>query len=154
MLQLSRWKVTLVVLALLFSVLFALPNVLPQSVRNSMPGFLPSRTVNLGLDLRGGSYLLMEVDTAAMQRELVSGEGRGDDACHGQHLDSGERLRQIHVVSESARAALALSCAKPNHACELSGIVLDVAHPLSSITLGGLRAAVNASRSRRIAANS
>jgi preprotein translocase subunit SecD len=72
MLQLSRWKVTLVILSLIFGVLFALPNVLPASVRASWPGFLPSQTVNLGLDLQGGSYLLMEVDIPAMRREQLS----------------------------------------------------------------------------------
>lgn len=72
MLQLSRWKVTLVVLSVLFGVLFALPNLLPASARANYPGFLPSQTVNLGLDLQGGSYLLLEVDVVAMRREQLS----------------------------------------------------------------------------------
>ena len=69
MIQISKWKVTLVTLSVIFGVLFALPNVLPANVRESLPGFLPSRTLNLGLDLQGGSYLLLEVDTAALERE-------------------------------------------------------------------------------------
>ena len=71
MLTLSRWKVTLVVLSVIFSVLFALPNVLPENVRRTLPGFLPSQTLNLGLDLQGGSYLLLEVDVAAMHKERL-----------------------------------------------------------------------------------
>jgi len=72
MLQLSRWKVILVVLSVALSVLFALPNVLPAETRDSLPGFLPKKAVNLGLDLQGGSYLLMEVDVEALHRERLS----------------------------------------------------------------------------------
>ena len=48
--------------------LFTLPNVLPANVRDSLPGFLPKQTLNLGLDLQGGSYLLLEVDTDGAAR--------------------------------------------------------------------------------------
>lgn len=72
MVQLSRWRVALVAVATALAVLLALPNVLPQSVRDGLPGFLPRQTLNLGLDLQGGSYLLLEVDVAALQRERVT----------------------------------------------------------------------------------
>jgi protein-export membrane protein SecD len=66
MMEISRWKVWLVACVTLLGVLFALPNFLPPSVRAGLPGFLPSQTLNLGLDLQGGSYLLLEVDTDDM----------------------------------------------------------------------------------------
>ena len=69
MIQLRPWKVALVVLALLLGVLFALPNVVPPGV---LPGFLPNQRLNLGLDLQGGSYLLYEVDTDALQAEQMT----------------------------------------------------------------------------------
>lgn len=72
MMNLSRWKVIVVVLAALFGVFFTLPNVLPPSVRSELPGFLPSKTLNLGLDLQGGSYLLYEVDTKALRAERLT----------------------------------------------------------------------------------
>ncbi|TAJ69540.1 MAG: protein translocase subunit SecD [Phenylobacterium sp.] len=72
MITVSRWRVILVVLAALYGILFTLPNVLPASVRDSLPGFLPKQTLNLGLDLQGGSYLLYEVDTAALRTELLT----------------------------------------------------------------------------------
>jgi preprotein translocase subunit SecD len=34
---------------------------LPDKVRNQLPSWLPSNTVSLGLDLQGGSYVLLEV---------------------------------------------------------------------------------------------
>jgi preprotein translocase subunit SecD len=70
MMTLSRWKVLLVLGVTLLGILFALPNALPSDVRQSLPPFL-QRTLNLGLDLQGGSYLLMEVDTQALRAEQL-----------------------------------------------------------------------------------
>ncbi|MBX9614629.1 MAG: protein translocase subunit SecD [Caulobacteraceae bacterium] len=71
MIQLSRWKVTLVALSLVFGVLLAFPNLLSPAQRASLPGWVPSNALNLGLDLQGGSYLLLEVDVAAMREKRV-----------------------------------------------------------------------------------
>lgn len=68
MMQLSRWKITLVTLVTLLGIWFSLPNLLPKTVLDQY-GFLPKNGLNLGLDLQGGSYLLLEVDTDAMARE-------------------------------------------------------------------------------------
>ena len=72
MIRLPRWKVFVVIAALVFGVVFTLPNLLPASVLASMPGWLPHNRINLGLDLQGGSYLLYEVDTAALKAEKLS----------------------------------------------------------------------------------
>lgn len=57
-------KTTFILGIILIMFLFALPNALPEKVRAAMPGWLPHQTVNLGLDLRGGSHLLFEVQMA------------------------------------------------------------------------------------------
>jgi preprotein translocase subunit SecD len=72
MIALSRWKVTLVTLAVLFGVVFILPNLLPQSVLGSLPGWYAAKKLNLGLDLQGGSSLLLEVDTASLKAERLT----------------------------------------------------------------------------------
>jgi preprotein translocase subunit SecD len=72
MMKPSRWKVVVVVLAVIFGVLFTLPNFLTAQQRAKLPGFLPSNTLNLGLDLQGGSYLLYSVDTAALAQEKIT----------------------------------------------------------------------------------
>ncbi|MBA4805918.1 protein translocase subunit SecD [Brevundimonas sp.] len=72
MIQLSRWKVTLVVVALLLGCLLAYPNLLSPAQRAALPGWLPKNALNLGLDLQGGSYLLLEVDVPAMREKRVT----------------------------------------------------------------------------------
>ncbi|CAL1692361.1 Protein translocase subunit SecD [Brevundimonas subvibrioides] len=71
MIQLSRWKVIVLIAALVLGLLLALPNVLSPSQRAALPGFMPKNTLNLGLDLQGGSYLLLEVDVDAMRTKRI-----------------------------------------------------------------------------------
>jgi len=68
-LQIPTWSRILTVLILLCGALIALPNALPENVRAKIPHWLPSGTVNLGLDLQGGSYLLLQVDLDQVQRD-------------------------------------------------------------------------------------
>lgn len=78
MIHLSRWKVVLLVLSLLFGLLFSYPNLLTAEQREALPGWLPKSGLNLGLDLQGGSYLLLEVDVAAMREKRLT--NLGEDA--------------------------------------------------------------------------
>jgi preprotein translocase subunit SecD len=75
MLALSRWKIILVVGSIIFGILYSLPNVLPDSALAHWPGFLPSKRLNLGLDLQGGSSLLYEVDTVALKKARLGDLG-------------------------------------------------------------------------------
>jgi SecD/SecF fusion protein len=56
-------------LFILLGLLSALPNVLPESVLQKLPTWYAANTITLGLDLRGGSHLLLEVDTQSLLRE-------------------------------------------------------------------------------------
>lgn len=69
MMQLSRWKVTVVIAMAVFGLLFAAPNLIPAQTRESLPSWVPAKTLNLGLDLQGGSYLLLEVNTQTLKRD-------------------------------------------------------------------------------------
>ena len=62
MLRIRLWQVIVVVLICAASILFAVPNLFNKdSLGDSYPDWLPSQQVNLGLDLQGGSHLLLEV---------------------------------------------------------------------------------------------
>ncbi len=65
----SPYLVTTYLAVILVALLFALPNVLPASVLERWPDALPSKPVALGLDLRGGSHLVLEVDGSELRRE-------------------------------------------------------------------------------------
>jgi protein-export membrane protein SecD len=56
----------------LFLAFWALPSVLPANVLASWPKWLPQSQVNLGLDLRGGSQILLEIDYAAVKRTRLT----------------------------------------------------------------------------------
>nr|WP_314070116.1 protein translocase subunit SecD [uncultured Roseococcus sp.] len=70
MMYFARWKTVAILLVCLVGVLVSLPNLLPRS---AFPGWMPVRQIALGLDLRGGSYLLLEVDTSVLLRERLEG---------------------------------------------------------------------------------
>ena len=62
MIQLAPWKKIAIILTCLGGLLFSIPNALPADVKANWPHWLPQKTVNLGLDLRGGAHLLYQVD--------------------------------------------------------------------------------------------
>jgi preprotein translocase subunit SecD len=64
MLDFPRWKVWAVTLAILAGILLAVPSLLPKSQVESWPAWVPSARINLGLDIAGGSQLLLEADIA------------------------------------------------------------------------------------------
>ncbi|ATP12578.1 protein translocase subunit SecDF [Bartonella henselae] len=64
------WLITLYCFILLSSIYVALPNLFSQEqVKNSK--FLTDTRVTLGLDLQGGSSLLLEVDTKTLKRDQL-----------------------------------------------------------------------------------
>jgi preprotein translocase subunit SecD len=68
---LPSWR-TLVIVAISLAGLLALfPNFLSRATLDSMPGWIPHRQITLGLDLQGGSYLLLEVELGPVYRERL-----------------------------------------------------------------------------------
>src|SRR5260221_11157649 len=72
MLHFQTWKIALVLIVCAFGVIFSAPNLVPASVLAKLPGFVPKQQVSLGLDLRGGSHLLLEVDFGAALKERLN----------------------------------------------------------------------------------
>ncbi len=65
----AKWKTYLNFAVLFFGILFALPNLFTDAQLASLPGWITPRKMSLGLDLRGGSYLLIEVDVRSVIRD-------------------------------------------------------------------------------------
>ena len=76
MLYFTRWKAAAIVLTALVVCLFAVPNFLPEKMVQSWPKWA-QRHVVLGLDLQGGSHILLEVDTNAVRKDKL--EATRDD---------------------------------------------------------------------------
>jgi len=71
MLDFPRWKVWLISLTILLGIFFAIPSLLPAQAREKWPSWLPKETISLGLDLAGGSQLLLEADAADAQKQRL-----------------------------------------------------------------------------------
>jgi SecD/SecF fusion protein len=78
---------------ILFGLITGLPNLLTAQQLASLPSWLPKQQVTLGLDLRGGSNLVLEVDAAALQRERVQ----------TLNADAVRVLRQARIQPQSVR---------------------------------------------------
>jgi protein-export membrane protein SecD len=73
MLYFPRWKTALILLVILGGIVATIPNFFPAAAVASWPSFLPKRQMVLGLDLRGGAHLLLEVDRDSLVKDrLVS----------------------------------------------------------------------------------
>ncbi|MEJ0024573.1 MAG: protein translocase subunit SecD [Rhizomicrobium sp.] len=71
MLQVSAWIRVVVWTIILAGAVIALPNALPDSVLAKFPSWLPTRAVSLGLDLQGGSHLLLEVEFDQVSKDKL-----------------------------------------------------------------------------------
>jgi preprotein translocase subunit SecD len=69
MINIAPWKIFLTLAVCVLGIFNSLPNMLSADARSSLPSFLPSKTVNLGLDLRGGAHLLYDVDVKKVFKE-------------------------------------------------------------------------------------
>ena len=108
MLYFENWKIALICAVCALGVLLSLPNLFGPSFLAQMPKWLPHKQVALGLDLRGGSYLLLEVDVAAAQRDrlnLIIDNVR--NALRGPHpISEVERLTGMVVERRAEGIAL------------------------------------------------
>ena len=107
MLDFPRWKVWLVTLSLVFGVYYAIPSLLPPSITAQMPAILSPR-VNLGLDLAGGSQLLLEAQTEGVARQRLEDM---EDIIRPQLRRSGIEFGDMSTAS----GRLAFTVTNPTH---------------------------------------
>ena len=71
MLDFPRWKIASIIGVLLIGILLAVPSLMPESTAKQLGlGFAPR--ISLGLDLAGGSHILLEADTADVAKTRLS----------------------------------------------------------------------------------
>ncbi|UNM06443.1 MAG: protein translocase subunit SecD [Holosporaceae bacterium] len=68
----KRWRVITIFLICLVGSWYGVQHFLPSRVLNALPNFLPREKVSLGLDLQGGSSILLEVDLKNLLRDSLA----------------------------------------------------------------------------------
>ncbi|MDA7705552.1 protein translocase subunit SecD [Rickettsiales bacterium] len=64
MLYFSKWKIATIISICIISIYFAVPSFIPDSYKNNaLSKIFLGEKISLGLDLRGGSHILLEIDT-------------------------------------------------------------------------------------------
>jgi preprotein translocase subunit SecD len=71
MLYFPRWKTALILGICLIGILACIPNFFAAETVASWPSWLPKRQMVLGLDLRGGAHLLLEVNRDSLVADRV-----------------------------------------------------------------------------------
>ena len=105
MYKLSKERVLIILAICLVGVFFALPNVMPKSVK--LPAWW--QPVSLGLDLQGGSNLLLEVNIKEVLRErmeLLRDAARqtlGEHHIRYQNLSAGSDSVKVKIENANAR---------------------------------------------------
>ena len=115
MLHFPRWKSLSIIGAVILALIVALPNVLPGDMREKLKAY-GLGTITLGLDLQGGSNILLEIDRNDLRNHLVeqlTGDIRsslreGRIAYSGiNRFDNGVRVRISKAEDvETAKAVL------------------------------------------------
>lgn len=72
MLHFAKWKVGLVLITVIVGILFSLPNLFSEKfLKDTMPSWMPSGQLVLGLDLQGGAHILLQVEEEGVIKERL-----------------------------------------------------------------------------------
>jgi len=127
MLYFARWKIIAIMMTVTAAVLFALPNLVSRDIIASLPDWMPAKQMNLGLDLQGGSHLLMQVDEASLVKERL--ESLQDDI---RRTLRAERIG--YRFSKGAKNSVDVRIRKPEEVAKAKEQLASIVQPVT----GGL----------------
>ena len=126
----SKWAILVYVVVIIFGCIAALPNVLTPAQREQFAGWLPVKPVTLGLDLKGGSHLVLEVDAAGLRKARLE-----------TLLDDTRRaLRAERISASSARIAgdtVTVKIEDPADREKVLPKLKELAAPVGTLGFGG-----------------
>ena len=126
----ARFATTLIICFL--GMLFAFPSMVDQATYDKLPGFL-RHTVNLGLELRGGSHLQLEVDLASVIRERQ--ESIVDEA-RKQLRKQNIRYKKISVQSRDGESLITIALQDEQSVSSVKKILTKIENELDIETQG------------------
>lgn len=103
MLEFSKAKVWSIIAVLLAGLIFALPNAFPEKQVEAWPSWAPKERMNLGLDLRGGSHILLEADIAGLAKANL--DTLEDNALGALRRADGGRIEVGDVSNRGGRVS-------------------------------------------------
>ncbi|MBR0659601.1 protein translocase subunit SecD [Neoroseomonas oryzicola] len=126
MLHFARWKTASILLVCLAGLLVSIPNLMP---RTAFPDWFPVRQVNLGLDLRGGSYLLLEVDLNTVVRERL------DSMVDGARTRlRTANIRYVNLAADVPNRRMGLRVTDPAQVQAAVAALRELANPIQTAT--------------------
>ena len=143
MLHLPRWQTIAIIIFTALAGLFALPNILPESIDDLLPKWYAQNRINLGLDLRGGAHFLLEADLRGVLNERMTNVA---DSVRGELRKKQVGFKELavepngHVTLElrdegqRATAIEAIRAVDPSLVTEGSGATIDVSFSPQELT--------------------
>lgn len=119
MLVVSKTRVITTLTICFLGLLFAFPSLVDQSVYDRLPRFL-QHTINLGLELRGGSHIQLEVDLESVKKERQ--ESIIDEA-RKQLRKQNIKYSKINVQTKDGESLIYISLKNPNDASDVKKIL-------------------------------
>lgn len=128
-LHFSRWGAAVTLILAIGSLVFAAPNLIPYSTYESLPAWLQLPRMPLGLDLRGGTHLLYQIDTAQLRKDWL--QSIQSDA---RRMLSEEKIAHngVIIAGNQVRVTLRDPAKEPEAFAKLK----TLAHPIGASLLG------------------
>ena len=142
MLQFKRWQLFLIYGLIALGAIFAAPNLVPEATRAALPGYVPKTHVNLGLDLQGGSYLRLSVDTEKVVDDRLAGVRQ--EIQRAMRPSGGrERVELERPPTVEADGAITLRVRDDADIEEATKRVREITRPAGALSLAAQPYAVN-----------
>src|SRR3954471_24851827 len=134
MLRYATWKVAAIIGMTLIALLVVVPSMLSSATRQSISAhvpWLPMRTIVLGLDLQGGSHVLLEIDQASVLKTQV--DNLRDDV---RRILREERVPITGGIGTQARG-VQFRVANPDDRAKVLPKIRQLQQQTGNILLGG-----------------
>lgn len=131
--QYSPLRTALILLVAIVGLLLAIPNFLSEDTLDALPDWLPKQAMVLGLDLQGGSHLLLEVN-----REGIVTERLSDLRRDARNVLANENGIGNIITTDTARNSIAIELTDPAQKEEAQAALQALQNQLSNALFAGV----------------
>jgi SecD/SecF fusion protein len=131
--QFSPFRTVIIVLVALCGILFSLPNIFTKEQLASWPDWVPKQQAVLGLDLAGGSHLLLQVNQESIVTERLTNLRREVRAL----LANQNGIGNI-ITTDQANNSLVIELTDPSQKATAEAQLQTMQNTLSNSLIGGL----------------